>query len=188
MEWKDIEKVNSEISTVTIEGKKKDEYGNWIKVTNDYVEVKERVIAYRKICPNGVITTELEFTDNYVLCTANATGNNEKLIATGHARELLNKAYAVENAETSAIGRCLGFMGLGISTSIASKEDMDNAESPSGIFDEKPINKAELIDEFNSIFSVEQRARILNGWNVTDPAALDADILQKYIEKKKNEK
>lgn len=165
MKWEDIERVNKEISTIEFKGK-------------DYAEVKERVIAYRKLFPNGTINTDITFTDNYVLCMTTATDDNGKVLANGHARELLNKSFALENAETSAIGRCLGFLGLGINTSIASKEDMENVDSPSGIFD---FDIKELVQKFTKLYTLEEQVRILNMKKIMKPEDLGKDVLLKYI-------
>ena len=188
--WEDLKKVNSEIKTTKLPAKKKNEFGQWIEVTNDYVEVKERVIAFRKLFPLGVISTEIEYTNDYVQCTAtvyNSAPIKGELLAVGHAREPLNKAFALENAETSAIGRALGFCGLGIDTSIASAEEINNIASPSGIFDE-PIptqNVKELADEFRSLYSMEEQARILNGLKLKRAEDIGIVDLQKYVNFKK---
>ena len=57
---------------------------------------------------------------------------NGKIVATGHAQEkegstFINKTSYIENAETSAIGRALGLLGIGIDTSIASAEEVSTA-------------------------------------------------------------
>ena len=175
MDWKDIEKVNTEIKTTNLKGK-------------EYAEVKERVIAYRKLFPMGIINTNISFTDNYVLCEATATNNEGTVLSKGHAREILNKAFALENCETSAIGRCLGFMGLGINTAIASKEDMEQVDSPSGVFDE-PVNPSmglkDLADEFLKLYTIEEQARVLNNHKVTKAEDIGAVNLEKYINFKK---
>jgi len=173
MNWEDLKKVNDEIKTVELKGK-------------DYAEVKERVIAYRKLYPTGVIITDLTFTENYILCEAKASDSTGKVIANGHARELLNKAFAVENAETSAVGRALGFMGIGINTAIASKEDMENTESPSGIFDEpSEAQIKQLAKEFKELYTKEEQVRILNGLKKIEPEQIGFDDLQKYVNFKK---
>ena len=56
-----------------------------------------------------------------------------KLLGTGLAIEeksssTLNNLNFLENAETSSCGRCLGFLGLGIDTAIASAEEMKSVE------------------------------------------------------------
>jgi hypothetical protein len=42
-------------------------------------------------------------------------------------RQCNNKTSFIENCETSAIGRALGLLGIGIDTSIASAEEVTNA-------------------------------------------------------------
>ena len=172
-----IAKANSEIKTINLKGKR-------------YCEVKERVIAFRKVYPTGCIKTEIEQTENYIKAKAivlsgYTMGINEETIewqnnvlATGYARELANKPFALENAETSAIGRALGFCGFGISTSIASLEEMQNVDSPSGVFSDMP-NK-ELLDKFNKLTNT-QKANILNLCKTTDVKTIKADVLETLV-------
>ena len=54
------------------------------------------------------------------------------IISTGTARELksstfINQKSHIENCETSAVGRALGNLGIGIDTSVASAEEVQNA-------------------------------------------------------------
>lgn len=120
MEYKDIEKVNSEIKKTDIKGKQ-------------YAEVSERILAFRKLNPNGRIITEIiDKTDNDVTVKATIYDEQEKELATGYASEikkgLVNTISMLENCETSAIGRALGFCGFGIDNGIASGQDMDKVE------------------------------------------------------------
>lgn len=120
MEYKDIEKVNSEIKKTDIKGKK-------------YAEVSERVLAFRKLNPNGRIITEIiDKTENNVTMKATILDENEKELATGFASEvkkgLVNNISMLENCETSAIGRALGFCGFGVDSGIASGQDMQKVE------------------------------------------------------------
>lgn len=120
MEYKDIEKVNSEIKKTDIKGKK-------------YAEVSERVLAFRKLNPNGRIITEIiDKTENDVTMKATILDENEKELATGFASEvrkgLVNSISMLENCETSAIGRALGFCGFGVDSGIASGQDMQKVE------------------------------------------------------------
>ena len=120
MEYKDIEKVNLEIEKTDIKGKK-------------YAEVSERVLAFRKLNPNGRIITEIiDKTENDVTMKATILDENEKKLATGFASEvkkgLVNSISMLENCETSAIGRALGFCGFGIDSGIASGQDMQKVE------------------------------------------------------------
>lgn len=108
-----------------------------IKVTDvkgkDYAEVNQRVKAFRFLYPLGSIETEiLSLGDGVVVMKATAKDDMGKVLATGTAYEkedssFINKTSYIENCETSAVGRCLGFVGLGIDTSIASAEEVANA-------------------------------------------------------------
>ena len=136
MDYKDIEKVNAEIKKTDIKGKK-------------YAEVSERILAFRKLNPNGRIITEIiDKTENDVTVKATIYDENEKELATGYASEikkgLVNSISMLENCETSAIGRALGFCGFGIDNGIASGQDMDKVEQF------KQRNKKEEI--YNNIF------------------------------------
>ena len=111
---------NENIKTIPIRGKQ-------------YAQVPERVKAFRKICPAGLISTEIVSMENGVV-TMKSTIYDEKgtPIATGYAQEKegatnINKTSYVENCETSAIGRALGFAGIGSECSMASAEEVANA-------------------------------------------------------------
>ena len=100
----------------------------------DYIEVNERVKEFHKLYPNGSITTELiEMTDRFITkTTAIPDVENKDRVFTGIAYEkedstFINKTSALENSETSSVGRCLGFLNIGIDTSIASYNEVANA-------------------------------------------------------------
>lgn len=119
MEYKDIEKVNSEMTTTDIKGK-------------DYVEVNQRIKAFRRLYPEGTIETEILKLEG-TMCVIKATIKiNDLVLGTGIAYEnegstFINKTSYIENCETSAVGRALGMCGLGIDTSVASAEEVQNA-------------------------------------------------------------
>ena len=179
--WEDIQQVNGEIKTTELKGKQ-------------YAEVKERVIAFRKLYPQGFIKTDMvEYNKDEIIFKAEAyakgnSGMLDKIIlATGYAREKTNKAFSLENCETSAIGRCLGFLGLGISTSIASADEMKNVEDAKTFDTPTPADIKSLAEEFSTLFDKKKQAEILNGYGVLKPEDMDAVVLEKYITKKKNE-
>lgn len=180
--WSEIEEANKDIKTITISRNVKDKNGNWVELKNKYVEVKERVIAFRKVHPYGSIIPEISFTDNYVVCDCAILDADNKVLAKGHSRELANKDFALEKAETSAIGRALGFCGFGISTSIASAEEMNRVDD-NQIFDE-PLKK-DLAEQFTKLYSNIEQVNILNGLQITDPLDMEVSELQKYINLKK---
>lgn len=120
MTYEELEKVNGEISTTDIKGK-------------DYAEVNQRIKAFRKLHPNGCISTNIEKLEDGI-CVIKATVFDEKdfLLATGYAYEkegstFINKTSYIENCETSAVGRALGMLGIGIDVSVASYEEVANA-------------------------------------------------------------
>ena len=183
MNWKDIEKVNSEINSITLKRSYRDKKtGEWKEISSEYVEVKERVIAFRKLYPNGQIIPEISFSENYVVCDATILDNEGHILAKGHARELANKEFSLENCETSAIGRALGFCGLGISISIASAEEINKVDE-SKIFDE-PFKK-DLVEQFTKLYSNMDQARIMNGLHVTNAFDMSTEDLKKYINLRK---
>ena len=100
----------------------------------DYVMVKDRIIFFNENYPNGSITTESKATDNSFIFKAKVTPDveNPSRKFTGHAEEIIgssqiNKTSALENCETSAIGRALGCMGIGVEESFASADEVKNA-------------------------------------------------------------
>ena len=99
---------------------------------NDYIEVNERVKFFRELYPQGEIITHL-ISDENDKCVFKAEILIDGLcVSTGHAYEMLNVGFVnktsyIENCETSAVGRALGFLGIGIDTGIASAEEVRNA-------------------------------------------------------------
>lgn len=120
MTYDELVKVNAEIKTTDIKGK-------------NYAEVNERIKAFRKLYPNGTISTEIiSHEGGVVIFKAIAINEDGSILGTGHAYEkegstFINKTSYIENAETSAVGRCLGMVGIGIDTSVASYEEVANA-------------------------------------------------------------
>lgn len=99
----------------------------------DYVEVNQRIKAFRMLCPGGSILTEMLSNENGI-CVFKATicDDEMRVLGTGTAYEketssYINKTSYIENCETSAVGRALGMCGFGIDTSIASAEEVQNA-------------------------------------------------------------
>ena len=120
MDWKQLQEVNQKLKATDIKG-------------NLYIEVSQRIKAFREICPNGSIETEILNNENGV-CVIKAVVKDEtgKILGTGHSYEkegssFINKTSYIENAETSCVGRALGMLGIGIETSIASAEEVANA-------------------------------------------------------------
>lgn len=115
-----FQEINTRLKTRDIKGK-------------PYVEVNQRVLAFREVYPTGCIASEC-VSDDGQRCMFRATiyDGEGKILATGHAFEvrsagMVNKTSYIENCETSAVGRALGFLGIGITEAIASAEEVENA-------------------------------------------------------------
>jgi len=109
------------------------------KTTNirgkQYVEVNERIKFFRQEdeYKNWTLSTEFTALDSDMcVCKAIVADPAQRIISSGHAHEErssshINKTSYVENCETSAIGRALAMMGIGIDTSIASANEVNDA-------------------------------------------------------------
>ena len=99
----------------------------------DYVMVNERILEFRKNYPNYSLESEIiAFNEESVTIKAIVKDETGRVVATGFANEdkatsIINKTSYVENCETSAWGRALGCLGIGIDTSIASAEEVTTA-------------------------------------------------------------
>lgn len=119
MNYEDIKKVNDECKVSPIKDK-------------PYIEVNERIKAFRKLFPMGSIQSEMISNENGV-CVFKAVVIVEGVVlADGYAYEkedstFINKTSYIENCQTSAVGRALGMLGIGIDTSIASADEVANA-------------------------------------------------------------
>ena len=98
-----------------------------------YVEVNERIKYFRENFKNYKLMSEIISLENgFVVIKATIMNENNEVVATGHAYEkedssFINKTSYIENCETSAWGRALGNLGIGIDTSIASADEVGNA-------------------------------------------------------------
>jgi|TARA_B100000035_G_scaffold195916_1_gene167354 hypothetical protein len=109
------------------------------KTTNirgkQYVEVNERIKFFRQEdrYKDWTIATEFPILENdECVCKATIANEQGRVVANGHAHEErgssnINKTSFVENCETSAIGRALAMLGIGIDTSIASANEVNDA-------------------------------------------------------------
>ena len=99
----------------------------------NYIMVNERIKFFRENYKGWSLTSELvHIEDDMCIIKATITDENGMVKATGYAQEdrtssMINKTSFVENCETSAWGRALGNLGIGIDDSIASAEEVDMA-------------------------------------------------------------
>ena len=130
--YEQIKKANEEIETIKLGAK-------------GYAQVNERIKAYRKVYPTGSIITQIEeIREDYVRIRAEVRDEAGNIVSTGVASEMLtgdnkkdyiNKTSMVENCETSAVGRALGFAGFGVDTAIASAEDIERTKQSNKTFE-----------------------------------------------------
>lgn len=143
IKFENIKNANENINTTDIKGK-------------EYAEVNQRVKAFRMVYPTGFILTRMVSDENGVCVFDASVGYYDEngdavTIARGTAYEkenssFINKTSYIENCETSAVGRALGFAGFGIDTSIASAEEVANAiENQNKKIEESQIKKIEKL-------------------------------------------
>src|SRR3990167_4657198 len=120
-----------------------------IKISGkDYVLVSDRIIYFNENYPNGSIETKLvsPVESDIVVVKATVCPDNSHptmRVFTGYSQAVkgagfINKTAALENAETSAVGRALAMMGIGVIDSVASVDEIEKAK---GIEKNKELNK-----------------------------------------------
>ena len=127
------------------------------KTTNikgkEYVEVNERIKYFRESGEyNGwsLSSDMVHLDEGSCVIKAVITDENGMVKATGFAQEdksssYINKTSYVENCETSAWGRALAALGIGIDTSIASSNEVAIAiakQNTTGSKTTAPVEKA----------------------------------------------
>ena len=137
--YKNIEEVNGKMTFLDLKGK-------------PYAMVPQRVKAFRMLYPQGFILTDiLSHENNIVTMKAEVGYYNEDggrvVLGTGMAFEekgkgLVNGTSYIENCETSAVGRALGFLALGVDGGgICSAEELVNAITAQNKQSEKPAQQ-----------------------------------------------
>ena len=164
----------------------------------EYAEVPQRVKAFRQIYPEGAIETEIvSIAGGVVIMKATVKGENGTVLATGYAYEKegssnINKTSYIENCETSAVGRALGFCGLGIDNSIASYEEVETARlqqgdtakaSPAQITYLKKLHSKEQQQQMLEFFKIET----LDDLTVTQASQLISRARAELEKRKNNE-
>lgn len=137
--------------TVTIKGK-------------EYVTVNERIKYFRQNYQEWSIETRvIDLQKDSIVIQAFIKDEKGIIRSSGIAQETkgstyINKTDHIENCETSAIGRALGILGIGIDTSIASADEMQRVEKR-----EKQISKIDKhidkVEQKNNKFK-EQKEKL----------------------------
>ena len=182
MTFEDLQKANETIKTLDVKGK-------------EYAEVNQRIKAFRMLYPTGTIETEMLSNENGVCVfkasvyipdrvrdypsNSLASIDYKRLLGTGTAYEkenstFINKTSYIENCETSAVGRALAMCGIGIDTSIASAEEVQNA-----------INNQVTLEEAKSYVFEKGKHK---GKTIEEIAIDDEDYLVWWLDQGKDEK
>jgi len=113
----------------------------------DYVEVKERIIYLSEKYPMSYsITTKVRYYAAEKMWVVKAILKVNDQTFTGHAQEIIgdgyiNKTSALENAETSAVGRACAMAGIGVIGSIASADEIVKSQNRHAYLDVKEAAK-----------------------------------------------
>ena len=101
----------------------------------EYITVNERLIHFRKEAAyNGwrIVEDLVSLDDKEGVFKATILDPEGNEMVSAHAQEYrdssyINKTSFLENGFTSALGRALGYLGIGLDTSIASADEVGNA-------------------------------------------------------------
>lgn len=129
----------------------------------EYKTVALRIQEFRELHPNYSIETEVLGAGDLVQTKTTIRDEAGRVLATGLAEELrgstnINKTSALENAETSAVGRALAFLGLG-GTEIASADEVANAITQQAEYeavDRLKAHNAAVRDNLPSILAIKE--------------------------------
>ena len=126
-----------------------------------YVQVHTRVGVFHKVYKNGKIVTEIfgnPVDHVFIKATVTPDCNTPERFFVGHSQAkwtgTVNGMSALENAETSAVGRALGMLGIGIEDAMCTADEVYKAK-PAQI--EEPDNVVKIPLKSNSVVDVADR-------------------------------
>ena len=142
---------------------------------NNYITVNERLKHFRAedVFTNwGIIESIERLDDKEGVFKVTICDSKGVEMASAHSQEYrdssyINKTSFVENGFTSALGRALGYLGIGIDTSIASANEVQNAvknQTTAPIDNRKWLTDA----QFNATLKAtkEQAQKVLKGFKI----------------------
>jgi hypothetical protein len=118
----------------------------------DYVEVKDRIRILYELFPMARIDTVYELTSEpdgkpKVIVEADVWRHYDDPVPAGHGTSWMylpgattyTRGSEIENAETSAVGRAIGMLGILIVNGMASRQEVENKQSDRPALD-RPVN------------------------------------------------
>ena len=142
---------------------------------DDYETVEERLVKFWKDHPDGQIHTKvLEHTSARFIVEASIyrTEADARPWTTGLAEETVqgrgvNATSALENCETSAIGRALANAGYATKGKRASREEMSKVATKAAVIDQVAQVKAKMADTSKEYIPVEKAS---DPWTISSAA------------------
>ena len=151
----------------------------------EYLTVAYRIKQFRVDHPDWQIHTDvIHMDDDRVVVRAEICDSASVTIATGHAEEKrsasqINQTSALENCESSAVGRALAFAGYG-GSEIASADEVQNAIYQQ---ENKPDPRVEKMTRaVNACGSLEELKVVWGAMNESD-----RKVMQSIFSKRKEE-
>ena len=141
-----------------------------------YTQVSTRINLFRKYFPMASIETLITYNDDIRVIIQTKISLNDKVIATGYAEEVrgdgnyINQTSAVENCETSSIGRALSNLGLGgseyassfeVTSAIAKQEQIKQTANQQKQYQKQYQNQKDFSTIINSGLQVIDNGEIL---------------------------
>jgi len=138
----------------------------------EYITVNERLIYFRntnEFKGFGIKEDIVSIDDTEGIFKVTIYDSNGEPIVSAHAQEYrdssyINKTSFVENGFTSALGRALGYLGIGIDTSIASANEVQNAVTNQKSDDREWLNESQLNATLKG--TKEQAEKVLNTYKM----------------------
>lgn len=156
----------------------------------EYMTVALRVQQFREKHPDWSIVTAIVHRDaDEVVMLASIVNEQGRIIATGHAEEKrkasqINSTSALENAETSAIGRALAAAGFG-GTEFASANEVQNAVHQQAA---KPQARGNIDKALEAISTADSMVVLKTVYEAATRAFKDPEDLKKITEAKDKRK
>lgn len=134
----------------------------------EYITVNERLIYFRntnEFKGFGIKEDIVSIDDTEGIFKVTIYDSNGEPIVSAHAQEYrdssyINKTSFVENGFTSALGRALGYLGIGIDTSIASANEVQNAVTNQKLDNKKWLTESQLNATLKA--TKDQAEKVLN--------------------------